>query len=210
MGRAGRQQICSGLRCQPTLLVAGDISAGGEGEATRIRVRVGTMEEGEQWEQPGGTAKPTCSESRTLLALMLLMAGKATEPMLPTPMAAKAHALLGASARATSLVKEAHRPAKPTSPVCTGDIIIGHVDHSIAEPAALLTASRAAMLPEARNLTDQEADKPVVVVCMCSGGQREGRGGGGRRSGQTKRVSHAQPQVMLSSSAQIDINTNSR
>ena len=46
---------------------------------------------------------------------MLLMAGNATEPMLPTPMAANAQALLGANARATSLVKEAHKPTKPTA-----------------------------------------------------------------------------------------------
>jgi len=61
----------------------------------------------------------TCSESRTLLALMLLMAGKATEPTLPMPMAAKAHPLVGASARATSLIRLAHSPAEQG--FCTSD-----------------------------------------------------------------------------------------
>ena len=69
------------------------------------------------WGGRGQIDGQTCSESRTLLALMLLMAGNATEPMLPTPMAANAQALLGASARATSLVKEAHKPTKPTAPI---------------------------------------------------------------------------------------------
>ena len=42
---------------------------------------------------------------------MLLMAGKVIEPTLPTPMAAKAHAFVGANARAISLVRQAIRPA---------------------------------------------------------------------------------------------------
>ena len=41
---------------------------------------------------------------------MLLMAGNATEPRLPTPMAAKAHPFVGAKAKATSLVRLAHSP----------------------------------------------------------------------------------------------------
>ena len=59
-------------------------------------------------EKEGGIS--TCSESLTLLALMLLMAGKATDPRLPTPMAAKAHPFVGAKAKATSLVRLAHKP----------------------------------------------------------------------------------------------------